>query len=285
MADSLFPAVEKYIENEGLLNKMKGYQAQLYRIMGQGSTRAKGLDLPPASIERRIELVSFKPLQDASAPKAIIAEIDQIRRELERELSFLKKTDEQKKLANQVLRGLGVSQSGIKDNRFYVGRLILSCENSGRAWTWSLTPHYPIIENIPPDLNYIQKAYFRAEELFKEILLAPDIFEEKLNLSWLIARHFSTGEKVLIIDVARMFKVAGQSEKFWSTPKKATFVDLVDAAFIANLINWMKQSGERSFSFSQATLHQAHGKHAKAFYLPVNTEGTQTRPVIYIDKK
>lgn len=285
MTDSLFPIVENYIENESLLNKLKGHQAQLYRILGQGSTRAKGLDLPPATIERKFELAAFKPLQDASAPQQVRVEIERVRKELENELSLLKKTDEQKKLSNQVLRGLGLSQSGVKDNRFYAGRLILNCEKSGKSWTWSLTPHYPIIENIPPDVQYIQKAYFAAEELLKEILMPPDIFEERLKLSWLMAQHFSIGEKILIIDVARMYKVAGQSEKFWSSPKKAVFVDLVDAAFIANLINWMKQSGERSFSFSQATLHQAHGKNAKAFYLPINAEGTQTRPVIYIEKK
>jgi len=285
MADSLFPLVEQYIEKEGLLNKLKGHQAQIYRILGQGNTRAKGLDLSPATIERKMELVAFKPLQDAQVPKLVWDEVCRVRKELESEFSFLKKVEEQKKLANQVLQGLGISQRGVKDNRFFAGRLILSCDNSGKSWMWSLTPHYPILENIPPDAQYILKAYEAAEELLKEMLLKPDVFEDRLQLSWLIARHFSPGEKILIVDVARMYKVAGQPEKFWSSPKKGTFVELVDAAFIANLINWLKQPGERSFSFSQATLHQAHGKNTKAFFLPTNAEGTQTRPVIYIDRK
>lgn len=285
MSNSLFPRVEKYIDDQGLLTKLKGHQAQLYRILGQGSTKARGMDIPPAEIERKMELAAFKPLHDPEVPEPVRMEIDRVRRELEGELSTLKKVEEQKKLANQVLRGLGLSHSGIKDNRFYAGRLILNCENNGKSWSWSLTPHYPIIDNIPPDSKYVQKAYEVAEELLKEILLDPEVFENRLKLSWLIARHFTPGEKILIIDVARMYKIAGQPDRFWSAPKKGTFVEMVDAAFIANLINWLKQPVEKTFSFSQATLHQAHGKNTKAFYLPVNAEGTQTRPVIYIEKK
>ena len=106
-----------------------------------------------------------------------------------------------------------------------------------------------------------------------------------MDLAWTLACHFSPGDKILIVDVARMYKIAGQNEKFWAAPKKTSFVDLVDAAFIANLINWLKQSEDKRYSFASATLHQAHGRRSKAFFLPANAEGTQTRPVIYIAKK
>ena len=43
MAKILFPIVEKYIEENDLLSKLKGNQAQLYRILGQGKTKSKEL--------------------------------------------------------------------------------------------------------------------------------------------------------------------------------------------------------------------------------------------------
>ncbi|MCK9264438.1 MAG: hypothetical protein M0R18_11545 [Deltaproteobacteria bacterium] len=285
MSDTLFPEVERYIEEVGMLNKLKGHQAQLYRILGQGRTRSKELDLPPAVIERKMELVAFKPLQEPEIPTPVKSEIEEVRKNLESELARLKKAEEQKKLANQVLRQLQGINCGIKDNRFFAGRLILSSEKGGKEWTWSLTPYYPIIANIPPDPAYIANAFVSAEKVLQDIILPPEIFETKLHLAWQLARHFTIGEKVLIIDVARMYKVAGQPDRFWNAPKKGTFVDMVDAAFIANLINWLKHPGGKAFSFAQATLHQAHGRNAKAFYLPVNVEGTQTRPVIFMEKK
>jgi len=285
MSDTLFPEVERYIEEVGMLNKLKGHQAQLYRILGQGCTRSKELGFPPATIERKMELVAFKPLQEPEIPTSVKAEIEEVRKNLESELALLKTVEVQNKLANQVLRQLQGINCGIKDNRFFAGRLILSSEKAGKEWKWSLTSHYPIIANIPPDPAYIENAFTSAEKILQGIILSPEIFETKLNLAWQLARHFTIGEKVLIIDVARMYKVAGQPDRFWNAPKKGTFVDMVDAAFIANLINWLKQPGEKAFSFTQATLHQAHGRNAKAFFLPVNLEGTQTRPVIYMEKK
>jgi hypothetical protein len=84
-----------------------------------------------------------------------------------------------------------------------------------------------------------------------------------------------------------MYKIAGQQEKFWNAPKKAHFIDLPEAAFIANLINWRrhKDSDKSEFDFAQATMHQALGKNAKVFYMPTNAEGTQARPVSYITKR
>ena len=285
MPNQLFPEVEKFIEQAGLLNKLKGNQAQLYRILGQGQTKSKELDMPPAEIERKMELVTFKPLQEETVPLAVKVEVESVRRSLDNDLAVLKKDEFQKRLANQVLRGLEGIKTGIKDNRFYAGRLILSVNKFGKEWNWSLTPHYPIVSTLPPDPHYIITAYHEAEKILSEIIQPPDVFEKRLDLAWTLACHFSPGDKILIVDVARMYKIAGQNEKFWAAPKRTSFVDLVDAAFIANLINWLKQSEEKRYSFASATLHQAHGRNSKAFFLPANAEGTQTRPVIYIAKK
>ncbi|NQT69306.1 MAG: hypothetical protein HQ552_06960 [Desulfobacteraceae bacterium] len=287
MPEPLFPEVEQYIADTDMLNKLKGNQAQLYRILGQGKTKSKELDMPPAEIERKMELVAFKPLKNKDAPLNVRKEIDAVKQSLDSELATLKKRDVQKRLANQTLRSLTEVKSGNKDNCFFAGRLILVVDKAGGNWSWCLTPHYPIIAKIPPDPEYIAKSYYEAEKLLGKIIMPAEIFDVRLNLAWMLARRFSLGENVLIIDVARMYKVAGQPEKFWNTPKKGNFVDLPDAAFIANLINWRRQSGfeKTDFKLAQATVHQALGPKAKVFYMPSNSEGTQTRPVVYITKR
>lgn len=286
MPEPLFPEVEQYIVDTDMLNKLKGNQAQLYRIIGQGKTKSKELDMPPAEIERKIELVAFKPLKNKDVPSNVRKEIDEVKQSLDSELATLKKRDVRKRLANQTLRSLTEVKSGNKDNHFFAGRLILVVDKAGKNWSWRLTPHYPIIAKIPPDPEYIKKSYYEAEKLLGKIIMPAEIFDVRLNIAWILARRFSLGENVLIIDVARMYKVAGQPKKFWNTPKKGNFVDLPDAAFIANLINWRRQSGfeKTDFKLVQATVHQALGPKAKVFYMPLNNEGTQTRPVVYITK-
>lgn len=286
MVESLFPEVEQYISDTDMLNKLKGNEAQLYRILGQGKTKSKELDMSPAEIERKMELVAFKPLRGREVPHNVRDEIDAVKRSLGSELANLKKRDVQKRLANQTFRSLVDVKSGMKDNHFFAGRLVLATDKAGKNWSWCLTPHYPIIFKIPPDPEYLSKSYYEAEKKLGEIIMPAEIFDVRLNLAWMLARHFSLGDNVLIIDVARMYKVAGQPEKFWNTPKKGNFVDLPDAAFIANLINWRRQSGfeKTNFKLTQATVHQALGPKAKVFYIPSNNEGTQTRPVVYITK-
>ena len=283
----LFPEVERYIVAQEMIMKFGGgNQAQLYRILGQGQTKSKELDLPPADIERKMELVACKPLQSPDLPAAVLDEVKAVQASLETELANLKKADVQKRLSNQVLRSLVGVKNGFKDNQYYAGRLILCSDKAGVKWSWSLTPYYPIIANIPPDPIYLEKAYAAAETMLDELIMPPEIFETRLNLAWTLARHFSVGERVLIINVARMYKIAGQPEKFWNAPQKSNYADIPDGAFIANLINWMRQPGEKkTYSFIQATLHQAHGRNAKVYYLPSNAEGTSTRPVVYIEKK
>ena len=160
-------------------------------------------------------------------------------------------------------------------------------DKTGANWSWCLTQHYPIISKIPPDPEYLVKSYHEAEKRLNELILPAEKFDFCLNLAWMLARQFSKSDNVLIIDVARMYKIAGQQEKFWNTPKKSNFIDLPEAAFIANLINWRrsKNTGKTEFDFAQATVHQALGKNSKVFYMPSNAEGTQARPVSYIKKR
>jgi hypothetical protein len=288
MSNPLFPIVEKYIADTDMLNKLKGNQAQLYRIIGQGKTKSKELDFLPADVERKMELVAFKPFKGKDTPEGVRGEIEKVKRELESELAALKKRDVQKRLANQTLRSLEGVKCGTKDNHFFAGRLVLMMDKSGKKWSWCLTPHYPIISNIPPDPEYLAKSYHEAEKLLSDIIMPAEIFDLQLNLAWTLAkRKFSMGDRVLIIDVARMYKVAGQPDKFWNTPKKGNFVDLPDAAFIANLINWRRSSSDKKtdFKLQQATMQQALSTKAKVFYMPSNNEGTQTRPVVYISKR
>lgn len=288
MATQLFPETEKYIAEKDLINKHRGNQAQLFRILGQGTTRSKELELPPAEIERKMELVGFKLLQnDQETPQAVKTEIAQVREELDKELLLLKKREFQKRLSNQTLRLLEGIKSGFKDNLFFAGRLVLLSDKAGINWSWCLTQHYPIITKIPPDPEYMMKSYHEAEKVLKTLILSAEKFNFSLNLAWMLARQFSKSDNVLIIDVARMYKIAGQQEKFWNTPKKGNFIDLPEAAFIANLINWRRSNdkGKTQFDFAQATVHQALGKKAKVFYMPSNAEGTQARPVSYIKKR
>jgi len=283
---TLFPEMERFTHDHDILSKVSGnLVVKLNRIIGNGKTKADGLDLPPAAIERKMELVSLELPLDIRVPVAVMAEIEEVRKDLNEELERLKKSDGVRRTASQALRGLLV-QSGFKDNNFFAGRLVLVSKNRGMNWSWSLTPYYPIISKIPPDPNYLIEGYQAAEDRLAKIVLHADVFESRLNLAWLMARHFSNTDHVLIVDVARMFKVAGQADGFWNAPKRAFFTDLPEAAFVANLINWRRNKGaEKSeFEFVAATVHQAHGSKAKAFYMPINAEGTQVRPVIYLKR-
>lgn len=288
MVTQLFPEVEKYITETDMLNKFKGNQAQLYRILGQGTTKAKGLELPPATIERKMELVGFKLLHGDSKISTIVkSEIDRVRIELDKELATLKNREVRKKLANQTLRSLEGVKTGFKDNLFFADRLVLIHDKAAVNWSWCLTQHYPIISKIPPDSDYLVKSFYEAEKLLQELILPANKFDFCLNIAWTLARQFSKSDNVLIVDVARMYKIAGQQDKFWNTPKRGNFVDLPEAAFIANLINWRRHPGKdkTEFDFTQATVHQALGKNARVFHMPSNAEGTQARPVSYIKKR
>ncbi len=282
----LFPKFEQFVLDKDLVSKAKGsLAAKLPRIMGQGKTKADGLNLPPSAIERKLELLSLTRSGKVEIPVEIKLEIDQVEQEVESALEKLKTTEGIRDLAIQVLRRLP-GQTGQKDNQYFAGRLVLIPRHRGQAWAWSITPYYPIIDKIPPDVEYLEKAYSAAEQILERIILPVEVFENRLLLAWAMARHFSETDNVLVIDIARMFKIACQEERFWNNPQKRFFTDAPEAAFIANLLNWRMHKGQSKivFEFVRATLHQAHGTKAKVFYMPQNPEGTQVTPVIYLKR-
>jgi len=282
----LFPAFEAYAERS-LRGKVSGaLSAKLPRVLGQGRTRADGLDLPPAPIERRMTLANLDLPAVFQVPPDVEAEIDEARRDVARELDALKKSDGTKRFAVGVIKRLqetlGASAAGQKDGQYFAGRFVLVSDKSGANWAWSLTKHYPIISKIPPDPEYVVQAHAAAESAVGALVLPPEQFERRLAMSYAMAREMSASDEVLIQDVARMYKVAGQSDKFWSNPAKRMFEDVPDGALIANISAWRRSRPDGGFTFVPATLNQSMGANAKAFYLPTNAEGTMTRPVIYL---
>lgn len=283
----LFPAIERFVERTGLLANAKGIlAARLPRILGQGQTRAEGLDMPPATIERQQELLALTLPEEAARHADVQAEIAAARHAIAAHAEQMRNPDTRRRFALQVLHRLDGVSSGIKDNQFYAGRLVLGPDKSGQNWAWSMTPHYPVIDKIPADIDYVVAAYTASEKIVERWTLPVDRFFDRLTLAWSIARHFGEGENVFIADVARVFKVAAQDERFWSNPYRRNFTDIPDAVFIANLINWRRHrdtaASSESFALVPATLNQAHGPKSRAYYVPSNAEGTTVRPMIYI---
>jgi hypothetical protein len=198
----------------------------------------------------------------------------------------MRNPENQRRFAMQVLHRLEGTHTGNKDNHFFAGRLILVPDKAGQNWAWSMTRHYPVIPKIPADVDYVVSAYRASETIVDKRTLPVDQFLDQLSLAWTMARHFSGSEDVLIADVARLFKIAAQDERFWGSPARRNFEDVPPAMFIANLINWARHrdaAGTReSFELVPATLNQAHGSKSRAFYVPGNAEGTVVRPMIYI---
>ncbi|MGO9455374.1 MAG: hypothetical protein ACLQDV_30650 [Candidatus Binataceae bacterium] len=285
---NLFPQFERFVAETPALAAEKGsLAAKLPRILGQGKTRATDLDLPPAQIERMAEYVSLVLPAHFKLPEAVCAEMASVKRALEAKYEELGAPEAIRRLSVESLRALEGVRTGLQDNYYFAGRLVLRSSRNGREWRWCLTPEYEIISKIPADLLYITKAFSAAEAMLQRLILKAEEFEAKLKLSWQMARHFSASDDVLLMDVARMFKIAQQGEKFWRAPQRQFFVDAPDASFMANLLNWRSKGGPGSsdFEFVPATLNQAHGPQSKAFYIPVNPEGTQVRPIIYMRLK
>ena len=284
--EALFPKFEKFVKENDLLSKAKGsLSSKLPRIMGKGKTKAVGLVMPPAAIERKTELVSLSHSSDIEFPEEVLNEMEQAKQEIEIENERLKSSDGLLNFIRDVFKSLS-DPVGQKDNYYFAGRLVLLPKNRGQSWAWSITPYYPIIHKIPADVEYLVKAYTAADELIEKTILPVEMFENRLRLAWTMARHFSDTDSVLVTDVARMFKIARQEERFWNTPSKRFFTDIPEAAFIANILNWRRQHGRpmTEFEFVRATLQQAHGPKAKVFYLPQNPEGTQVTPIIYLKR-
>jgi hypothetical protein len=279
----LFPELARFIQESGLADKAKGnLAAKIPRILGQGMTKAVGLTQPPAEIERKMEVASLElpagfilpgPAQDEV--RAAVADLERIKADLSRE-------DGKRRLATAAL-GKIAQPGGLKDGKFFAGRLILGSERNGLEWNWSVTPYYPIIRRIPPDPDYIALAFQQAQLDIQNLTMPAEVFEARLSLAWSIARHFTNNDDVLVTDVMRTFKVAGQDDKFWQAPQRQFFKNLPEAAFVVNLINWrMKSSHASSFEFVPATVDKALRSNAKVFFMPMNNEGTDVRPMVYL---
>ena len=286
----LFPAFERYVNRTGLLANAKGIlAARLPRILGQGKTRAEGLDMPPATIERRQELLALNLPEYPPPDPQVCDEIVEARQVVEAHAEHMRHPENRRRFALQALHRLEGIPTGIKDNQFFAGQLILVPDKSGLNWAWSMTPHYPVIVKIPGDIEYVVSAYKASESIVERWTLPVDRFLDRLSLAWTMARHSSRDENVLIADVARLFKIAVQDERFWSSPLRRNFEDVPEAVFIVNLINWRRRKdpagADEGFDLVPATLNQAHGPRSRAFYVPGNAEGTIVRPMIYMRRK
>ena len=288
--DSLFPAFERFVVQQGLLANAKGIlAARLPRILGQGKTRAEGLDLPPAELERQQELITLSLPKTIVPDSDVLREVEVARSAVKTHAERMRHPENRRRFALQILNTLQGVRSGHKDNQFYAGRLVLVSDPSGQNWAWSMTPHYPLVDKIPADVDYVIHAYHAAEHAAQRWALPVDQFLERLRLSWTIARHFADSDDVLIADVARVFKIAIQDQRFWLKPARRNFEDVPEAVFAVNLINWRRHRAEyatgETFELVPATLNQAHGSKSRPFFVPGNAEGTTVRPMIYMRRK
>ena len=286
----LFPAFERFVRQHGLLADAKGIlAARLPRVLGQGKTRAEGLDLPPAALERQQELITLSLPKEIVLDPDVVNEIEEARKAVETHTERMRHSENRRRFALQALNQLEGVQSGIKDNQFYAGRLVLVSDASGQNWSWSMTPHYPLVDKIPADVNYVVNAYRVADQAVERWTLPAEQFFERLRLAWVMARHFTSSDDVLIADVARVFKIAIQDQRFWRRPSRRNFEDVPEAVFAINLINWRRHRTDfaegDSFELVPATLNQAHGSRSRPFFVPGNFEGTVVRPMIYLRRK
>ena len=241
--------------------------------------------MPPATIERQQELLALSLPEEASRDPGVQREIEAARNAVDEHTEHMRYPENRRRFALQVLRSLDGVNTGNKDNHFFAGRLVVVPDKGGQTWSWSMTPHYPVVSKIPADVEYVVHGYAASERIVEKWTMPVDRFLERLSLAWSIARHFGDGENVLIADVARVFKVAVQDERFWGSPSRRNFEDVPEAVFIINLINWRRNRDAAStsnFELVPATLNQAHGSKSRPFFVPGNAEGTVVRPMIYI---
>lgn len=285
-----FPALACFVEQTGLSANPKGIlAARLPRILGQGQTRAEGLDMPPAMIERQQELIALSLPEEASRDLDVQREIAEARRAVSDHQDYIRHPENRRRFALQVLNRIERVPTGNKDNQFFAGRLVLVADKGGQNWSWCMTPHYPVIAKIPADIDYVVAAYAASERIVEKWTMPLDRFGDRLALAWSMARQFNPDDNVLIADVARLFKIAAQDDRFWQSPQRRNFEDVPEAVFIVNLINWRHQrdvAGRGTgFDLVPATLNQAHGSKSRAFFVPANAEGTVVRPMIYIRRQ
>ena len=288
--EGVFPSFTRYVQASGLADKAKGnLSAKIPRILGQGKSRAEGLDLPPALIERKQELATFVFPEGWNPPDEVAAEILEAKRDIEELKLELRKGEAIRRLAVGTIQRIGgpAGYAGMQDGHYYADQLILVPSKGGMEWSWSMTPHYPIIKGIPPDPEYLFQAFEQARRQVGEMTRNEQDFEKTLSLAWNLARHFSENDNVLVLEVMKMFRIAAQDARFWQAPQKKFFTDFPEGVFAVNLINWRLKGRDAGslFEFVPATFHQAGGRDARVFYLPMNRIGTEVRPMIYLKKK
>jgi len=154
----VFPEFEKFVKDENLLEKKfaGNLAAQIPRILGQGKTKAVGMDIPPAPIERKQEFVNLELPPSFSVPDAVNEERLRVKAELENEMKQICSEEGARSMASNVIRNLKTDPpGGLKNNYFHAGQFLLIPDKKRISWSWSITPHYPIIEKIPPDFDYL----------------------------------------------------------------------------------------------------------------------------------
>ena len=245
--------------------------------------------MPPALIERQQDLIALSLPKEVVTRSDVVREIEEAKRAVKNHAERMRHSENRRRFALEVLSKLKGVRTGNKDNHFFAGRLVLVSDKSGQNWAWSMTPYYPVIDKIPADIDYVVGSYKTADQAVDKWTLPIEIFLDRLALAWVVARHFTNNDNVLIADVARLFKIAVQNQRFWGKPSRRNFEDVPEAVFIANLINWRrhKSSFEKhnTFELVPATLNQAHGTKSRPFFVPANAEGTVVRPMIYIRRK
>ena len=287
----LFPEFAKFVENSKLLESATGaILKKVPRILGSGSTQSKLLELPPSTIERKKEISTLKLPENLNVEQTVKDEIELAKNEVKDHGERMSNPDLLRRFALESLDRIKNKNvnTGRENDQFFAGKLVLVHNKTGQEWAWCMTRHYPLIDKIPADVDYIEKAYNVAEQEIEKHTMPMDKFRDCLSLSWKIARHFSDHDNVLIADVARTFKVVSQREQFWRNPYRRNFEDVPEAVFQINLINWRSDKGKRggrdSFKLTPATLNQSLGPTTNPYYLPLNSNGTSTSPVVYIQR-
>ena len=154
----LFPYFERFVAESGLDRARGAFSAKLPRILGKGTTRAIGMDDPPADIERKLELAGLKLPSEPAIPDAVRAEVHAAQRDVEVLRQELKREEGRRRFLADCLRELA-DPKGCGNGYYYADRLILREGKGGFEWAWCVTPHYPIIDRIPPDASYVIRAF------------------------------------------------------------------------------------------------------------------------------
>lgn len=280
----LFPDFLAYVRSTRLDERALGnLSVAVARIMGQGRTKADGLDAPPSDYERYFELSKIALPPGEVLPAAAAADVERARGFVAATQDRLAREDARRRFANDCVQLLPEPR-GYTNGYFHAGPLILVAKRNGQEWQWCVTPHYPIVSKLPPEPTYVALGHRAALDRIRELTVAHDKFGARLSLAWALARHFSTSDDVPVRSVMRMYQVAGQDDAFWQAPRRNLYKDLPEAAFVVNLLNWRRHAQDVSaFEFVPATLSQATQR--DVFYMPLNQVGTEVRPMISLRKR